>query len=1633
MKHLSANLDNTTNIEVPLTPSARILGLDPDNNVIEIQGTGGGGDTVDDNPNPMDGIGVGDTYCYTASNPLSSCYVIGADVRITDEDSGNYFNGCVTTITTTPGTPSQSTADCGGWEEGDPVAGTYWEWEIVSQTLGTQAWGSGGSFFDHGIDWGWTYPNGQTASHLIITFESTDGTHAAVDKLGIPDASGQAVNTFVGRRIYGRFSDAAEDFIDANSTPLGGTYVSDRGAAEGTTTLRKVRKLTNAPAPQKWVALGYKIDSNLPDSEFAWVEQTAVFPIVNTTVRFNGENYYCGNGFYPAGEGIYNNNSADSTGATLVAIDATYAGADASATAGDGVYRANGYTTDQPTNEIVCDGSHTPTGSSTESTTEICIEVKNVTSNTGTFDVEVAGDYTIVVTCPGDVGDGSDGDGDTNADGDTMLDGETVNCPPITSNITYDGGATLATPIVYADFTTSNFTTQQNNLQEASQDNPGKLPGVLSIQTNNYKNKFNNNTTPAQAAANLDTMNSIRAALGQNALNADGSIGAAQAVSTIEVIAINGSTYTVTATVNNGRALAVRQRFYVGSTKYVIDTVTANGANFDITVTASVHGTTVAPITVSNTQIPVTDDIVFGRWTSFYGTYFEFEVATVDYYPYNPGFGLDNRYLYLQYAPDVDTEDERNNITGGIGTSGNATVLLNKSLLVAGTASNPIAASGTVMFTVNTADINYPSYVVGARLEVTVSSAGLTTSFEGNIDSIVPISGDATRSIITLGNLTLTADIDTTTSFSVTEIKCADGTGMVIVNEDGDTIVGDLLVDGDETVDGDLTVDGDGMFTGDLDGDNIKADGDLDVDGDANIDGDLGVGGGLISSKDCTDRLQVTTVFQPAVGNTTTIYTFGVSVNIPDEWLEGDIVNFYADATTASESFSGNLSRDITADSGIINVIVESANVIATGLFLEVCPATGTLIIDGDPSTDGDVEIDGDGNIDADGDINADGDIMADGDISGGGSLGGSIVPCPENDAAVLNFFNNISTLTIGAGYAGERNLGKFDFLYSGLPSGLTFSDQTFGINVAWNPLASSADLQGRFIVLRPNADGAWGNADFGMQQKEFIYSLVKDASDNFVLNKPFPTTPGTYQIAIGNGDFAPGWCVINEFGVAVEVTIGEGTTRVRDGLIASTGGFVIAPNSTTLPTVPTNGLRINGSLNVQAGTAEDDKDVIFQLNNGNDAKFAVQDLNGQSIFEVNDGPGIIIGNTADNYNTPIRVHGATTIGDENVSRNLTVTGTTRLGITSETATSMGQAIGVDDSGDIVTVTGGGANYTGADNTVPLSNGANAVNGFDESPITVSATATNIDGDLVVSPGGFGVATATTGTTPRNTRVNFDLRTDDAKFEVLDGTSENDSILRAQRLAAGNAVTVGTSANSADLTVHGTVNGNGSGLTNVIAESVNGQNSTQDLKFWSGNRVAYQALVDASTIQSDTIYNVTDDNSPGTTTFGGPVTTPSTLTVGALASLNGGVAVDGNATVSGNLSATGTISGATLTQDKGTWTPTLNVAGTLVSSVGTWTRYDDRVMIDFNIQTNSTETGADAVEVNNLPFATITQNTGTSYISLSATTDFPMTIITGNASNLAVLVKSDGSFLQRSEVFDGGVNRLTGNITYRIS
>ena len=58
--------------------------------------------------------------------------------------------------------------------------------------------------------------------------------------------------------------------------------------------------------------------------------------------------------------------------------------------------------------------------------------------------------------------------------------------------------------------------------------------------------------------------------------------------------------------------------------------------------------------------------------------------------------------------------------------------------------------------------------------------------------------------------------------------------------------------------------------------------------------------------------------------------------------------------------------------------------------------------------------------------------------------------------------------------------------------------------------------------------------------------------------------------------------------------------------------------------------------------------------------------------------------------------------GDVTVSNNLAVTGTTRLGITSDTVTETGQAVGVNTDGDVVTIDSGGGGPFYEEGTVEL-------------------------------------------------------------------------------------------------------------------------------------------------------------------------------------------------------------------------------------------------------------------------------------------------------------------------------------------
>ena len=344
---------------------------------------------------------------------------------------------------------------------------------------------------------------------------------------------------------------------------------------------------------------------------------------------------------------------------------------------------------------------------------------------------------------------------------------------------------------------------------------------------------------------------------------------------------------------------------------------------------------------------------------------------------------------------------------------------------------------------------------------------------------------------------------------------------------------------------------------------------------------------------------------------------------------------------------------------------------------------------------------------------------------------------------------------------------------------------------------------------------------------------------------------------------------------------------------------------------------------------------------------------------------------------------------------------------------------------------GGGANYTGADNTIPLSNGLNAASGFDASIVTQTGTASiSVAGDIISSgnisggtgdtslgknatktkifgtgltPGagtsfnflaalsdntidtapslcstgsgsleilnyGLTIDTTTTGSHAADRKlIDFNLGTADAEFKVTDGTN---NIISTTRTSGGNAVAIGASGTNASLTVNGNLTlanettagflinnssglvdstTNGSTLTDVNALTINDNGSSSaPLKLWTGTLLQYQALSPAS----DTIYNVTDNNTPGAITYGGPVTMSSTLTVGnaaslnggtstttlatsGLASLNGGASVTGNATVSGVSTLTGGIApnGTTTVPGIKFWAGTRSEFQTLFNSL----------------------------------------------------------------------------------------------------
>ena len=267
MKHLNANLDNTTNIEVPSVDAIRVLGLDADNNVVEISGgttgLGGGGESTGD-PIDMDanditdmtgdgsGVGSGDTLCYTLTGDLDPCYLVGSRVEITRRSGTGVdtVTSEVTSITTTPGmvpTNDGDQADCDGLVEGDPVPGdaTYYEFVVDSVRLPTQsfAWPNVDNRVINWTDWPFTFPNGRSE------FEFQYQQYDPIDQEPLYD---------VGYSHYGRFTIGYHSSFDSISTTLnslanGSSAEGPEGLGEEVYTYRKVGRIRSHPAPQIWI------------------------------------------------------------------------------------------------------------------------------------------------------------------------------------------------------------------------------------------------------------------------------------------------------------------------------------------------------------------------------------------------------------------------------------------------------------------------------------------------------------------------------------------------------------------------------------------------------------------------------------------------------------------------------------------------------------------------------------------------------------------------------------------------------------------------------------------------------------------------------------------------------------------------------------------------------------------------------------------------------------------------------------------------------------------------------------------------------------------------------------------------------------------------------------------------------------------------------------------------------------------------------------------------------------------------------------------------------------------------------------------------------------------------------------
>ena len=219
--------------------------------------------------------------------------------------------------------------------------------------------------------------------------------------------------------------------------------------------------------------------------------------------------------------------------------------------------------------------------------------------------------------------------------------------------------------------------------------------------------------------------------------------------------------------------------------------------------------------------------------------------------------------------------------------------------------------------------------------------------------------------------------------------------------------------------------------------------------------------------------------------------------------------------------------------------------------------------------------------------------------------------------------------------------------------------------------------------------------------------------------------------------------------------------------------------------------------------------------------------------------------------------------GVTTVTGGLTVTGATTL------ETSLTGLLRADAG--VVSVGSAGVSYTGADNFVPLANGANAASGLDQSPISVTDASTG------TTHTGFGLQlTLDTGTVyleirditgnptiVEGTRIVLPAlltgtfaQYSEMEFNVLSVSNDNYRLLATTEAPEGTVffgtltVTVGGGA-PATVTVDGNLT-----VTEGITRTGTGTTTTDGISFWSGTNAQYTAL--GTSRDQNTIYYVTD-------------------------------------------------------------------------------------------------------------------------------------------------------------------------------